>query len=377
MNASQPNHEMIPHRCGVYSLLGGKLPPSATEAKAVLIFLAVINIVTFPVTAALNALVIIAVKTKSRLRANKSNILLACLAINDLMVGVIVQPMFAAFMITIVLGAEASTGSCALQNISHFFTSFLCNASLIHLALISGERYLAMKHTFAYNTGLVTEASLLIASALAWLFSLVLPIPLFVDNTVFFAINNTFFGLSIAIITFCQITVYHEVRRHEKQLSTQQVTEEARQTFLKDKKAFKLTAIIVSALLLCFIPIGIFRIVLINYRSSMSIITLYACFFPAVFIAILNSLLNPLIYSVRMRQFRVAFIELTCRTVNVAEAEEIEMRVFGSLNAVVSLEARQGHVRDQQNAEQANVNNTKNDNNEILPQQENHIEELN
>ncbi|KAL9950937.1 hypothetical protein ACROYT_G043510 [Oculina patagonica] len=132
--------------------------------------------------------------------------------------------------------------------------------------------------------------------------------------------------------------VYRVVRRHEKELLTQQVTEEARQKVLKDKKAFKLTAII------------------------------------AVFVAILNSLLNPLIYSVRMRQFRVAFIEITCRAVNVTEAEEIERRVFGSLNAVGSVEARQGHERDQQNAEQANVNNTNNDNNEILPQHENHIE---
>ena len=37
-------------------------------------------------------------------------------------------------------------------------------------------------------------------------------------------------------------------------------------------------------------------------------------------IVLLNSLLNPIIYSVKMRQFRVAFIELTCRTVNISEA---------------------------------------------------------
>jgi hypothetical protein len=50
-----------------------------------------------------------------------------------------------------------------------------------------------------------------------------------------------------------------------------------------------------------------------------------------------------------MRQFRVAFIELSCRTTNIAEAEEIEMRVFRSPNAVG--QAGQGHEGDQQNAE--------------------------
>ena len=158
------------------------------------------------------------------------------------------------------------------------------------------------------------------------------------------------------------------VRRHEKELSSQQVTEEARQKFLKDKKAFKLTAIIVSVLFLCFIPVCVVRIVIIIHRSNTSIIILFACLPSAVCVAIFNSLVNPLIYSVRMRQFRVAFIELTCRTASIAEAEEIEMRLFGSLNAVVRLEAGQGLEENQQNAEQANVYNTHNiNNNTILP----------
>ncbi|XP_078361557.1 adenosine receptor A1-like [Oculina patagonica] len=377
-NGSQPSQEVIPSACQVYQiLLGGMLPPSAIEARAFLIFLAVINIVTSPFTAALNTLVIIAVKMKARLRANKSNILLACLATTDLMVGVIVQPLVAALLITFVLG-ETTAGSCALQNVAQFLSITLCNNSLIHLALISGERYLAMKHTFAYSTGLVTEARLLIGSALAWFFSLILHIPLFFDKTVFFFSSNIFITVSLVIIFFCQITVYSEVRRHEKEISTQQVTEEARQKFLKDKKAFKLTTIIVSVLILCFIPLCVFRLLLINYQN-MSIQTRYAGMFSAVFILISNSLLNPLIYSVRMRQFRVAFIELTFRTTNIAEAEEIEARVFGSPNNVVRLEAEQReeeNLDDQQNAEQANVNSINNDN-KILPQHENHIEQLN
>ena len=354
MNESQPSNDPFPPTCGIYILLGGMLPPSATEAKAVLIFLAVILIGTSPFTAALNALVIIAVKTKSRLRAHKSNILLACLAMTDLIVGMLVQPLFAALMITMVLG-EKTTESCALQTLTQLFGSLLIGSSLIHLGLISGERYLAMKHTYAYDAGLVTEARLLIGSALAWLFSFILKIPFFVDKTVFLIVSDTFIGLSLSIITFCQIMVYREVRRHENEISTQQVREEARQDFLNNKKAFKLTAIIFSVLFVCYIPVSVFRIVLITQRSNIPIEILYPCFFPTACMAILNSLLNPLIYSVRMRQFRVAFIEIICRTANIAEAEEIERRVFGSSTAVgVALEAGEGHEEDQQNAEQLN-----------------------
>lgn len=35
-----------------------------------------------------------------------------------------------------------------------------------------------------------------------------------------------------------------------------------------------------------------------------------------------------------VRQFRVAFVDLRCRTANITRAEEIEMRVLGSKNAV-------------------------------------------
>ena len=55
----------------------------------------------------------------------------------------------------------------------------------------------------------------------------------------------------------------------------------------------------------------------------------------------MNSLLNPMIYSVRIRQFRVAFIELLFRTVNIAQAKQIEMGIFGSTNAVVGIQAGQ------------------------------------
>jgi len=52
MNRSLPS-DGLPLRCGVFHLLGGSLPSSVTEVKALLIFLAVISIVTLPFTAAL------------------------------------------------------------------------------------------------------------------------------------------------------------------------------------------------------------------------------------------------------------------------------------------------------------------------------------
>ena len=107
----------------------------------------------------------------------------------------------------------------------------------------------------------------------------------------------------------------------------------------------------------------------------MSLETVYICFSSALSIVLLNSFINPVIYSIRLRQFRVAFIELICRTVNFAEAEEIEMRIFGAPNGVARPEERRGHRgTDDQNVEQANVI-SHNNNNDGLTQPENSVVE--
>ena len=103
---------------------------------------------------------------------------------------------------------------------------------------------------------------------------------------------------------------------------------------------------------------------------------MYIFFSSVTSIVLLNSLVNPVIYSVRMRQFRFAFIELTCRTVNITEAEEIEKRVFGAPNAVVMLQEGEELERpDQQNAEEALNVNSANHNSDILPVHDNCVAE--
>ena len=59
----------------------------------------------------------------------------------------------------------------------------------------------------------------------------------------------------------------------------------------------------------------------------------------------------------RIRQFRVAIIELTFRNVTLARAEEMEMQWFGAKNVVVGRETGQDQGRpEQQNTERLNAN---------------------
>ena len=216
MNSSS---DTSPTSCEADLVLGKRLQHPSSLSVAFFIFLIIVNLLTFPVTAVLNALVMISVQTKSRLRGHKSNVLLAFLALTDFTIGILVQPAFAAVLIMLLLNEPR--GYCVLKVLRH--VTFVVNASLFHLVLLTGERYIAMKHPFSYLT-FVTEGRLLFASAMAWFLSISHSVLLLLSQPVFFICVTISSILSFAVISFCHVTVFGETRRHERQLAAQQVT---------------------------------------------------------------------------------------------------------------------------------------------------------
>ena len=94
-----------------------------------------------------------------------------------------------------------------------------------------------------------------------------------------------------------------------KQIVTHQVSLEARDKFLKERKTFKVTATVLLFLILCYLPSIIAR-TLISYSVINSVNFAYVALSTGLTTAILNSLVNPIIYCVRIAAFRVAFIQL-------------------------------------------------------------------
>ena len=137
---------------------GGIIDSNSTEGRAVTVILIIMNIITAPLTSLLNGLVIIAVKTKSRLQT-KSNIALACLATTDCFMGVIGQPTFIALNI-VILQAGTSNTHCFIRQLSKAVLTVLVRASLLHLCLMYLDRYIAIKHPYRYTTVSYTHLTL-------------------------------------------------------------------------------------------------------------------------------------------------------------------------------------------------------------------------
>ena len=137
------------------------------------------------------------------------------------------------------------------------------------------------------------------------------------DDNNYVIIDTGIMFLCIATIFFCQVVLYFETRRHEKEIATQQVSVEVREKFVKEKKAqFKLTTITLFFLMLSYLPLIASRLLVSTFVIT-SVNSAYFAFFTGVFTACSNSLFNPIIYCVRIQQFRVALKEIVLRKSNV------------------------------------------------------------
>ena len=81
-------------------------------------------------------------------------------------------------------------------------------------------------------------------------------------------------------------------------------------------------------------------------KDSIPINVTHVMYNLVTLLPVLNSMFNPLIYPViiRIRYFRVAFIQLLLRK-TIAEADQLEMNVFGLKQVRVVATAEQGENR--------------------------------
>ena len=358
MNFTTVNRTII--SCGVAFL---PIHPEniSLDVRVVFIIRIIVHLLICPLIILLNILVMVAVKTKRQLRT-KSNTALACLATTDLVVGLLVQPLHIILSSFLLIGQ--GNIFCNLSKVSITVTSKCLMASFTHLILMSAERYVAVRHPFVYEN-LVSEARIIIASGLAWVIALLLPMeetpktkPDFVKIVVVFVVVPVLLYFPAMIYFNC--VVYREVRRSEKQIAANQVSLEAKEKILKNKKAFYTTIVVLLASFFCYFPIIIFYAIFAFTTERKSTVGGESAIYLLPLIPVLNSLFNPLIYAVRIKYFRVAFIQLLSRK-SIAQAEEVEMKIFGPRKIGIIANVEQGEdIRASASREEQQGNETLN-----------------
>ena len=274
-----------------------------------------LNVVTLPFVVVMNALIIIAIKTRPRLQT-MYNIMLASLAGTDLVVGIMSQPTCVAQEIFFLTGPPL-TEYCRIYRLTIWVYLSPVTASLIQLAILSLERYIAMKYSLKYDS-IVTSNRLAVAIVCSWLFPCLQVIGRHSNSrflaTIAWYLYISLSFLSILVITYCHITVYFVSRRHMKQIKSELVSRKETVKFLNERKALKTTTIIIGFLFASNIPGMFYSIVGYFLPEGVYTLRLTAPLPPfATTCILINSFFNPFIYCWRNKELRKVFFELLTR----------------------------------------------------------------
>ena len=245
--------------------------------------------------------------TSPRLR-RCSNYLLVSLAIADLIVTMVCEP-----LVVGIVAKKTFFNDCAsnLELAYVVSSNFSCSASIMHLAAISVDRFLAV--IFPLRHGRIMKSyGLKVMLIAAWGASTVfasLRVP-FLKETAYMVV--VMFIISYCLIIGCYLSITISVvllRRRKKQASTQGRTVISVSSKVERRFAFTL-AIVIGVFTACWFPM-----IVVFFAAGKSLVKMYGTAYLWIrTLALLNSAINFIIYSARIRDFRDSYA-LICRKI--------------------------------------------------------------
>ena len=267
------------------------------------VLLMIVNSIAAVVGTCGNIMVCIAVLTSTRLRRS-SNFLLLSLAIADLVVTMICEPLVAA-----IVAKRAFLHDCASSlELAYVISSNLsCSASVMHLAAISVDRFLAVVYPLRHGR-IMNGSGLKIMLGVVWVVPIIFAscrIP-FLKETSYLVF--VMFVISYGLIIICYATIVTFLVKEKGRKNEIR----ARPTVVVDSKierrvAFTL-AIVIAIFTACWLPM-----IVVFFAAGKSLVKMYGTAYMWIrSLALSNSAMNFIIYSARIRDFRDAYA-LICR----------------------------------------------------------------
>ena len=258
----------------------------------------------------LNSITIYAMRKTSSLPKNIKTLLLS-LAVSDLGVGLIVQPLYIAIR---AMELEPDFGNNSTYKTTFkaflFWLYLFSYASFFGVTTLTVDRFLAIHLHLRYNE-LVTHKRVIDVVISIWVLSAILSlirqlVPGENDAYVIFAAIEVV-CLIITAVLCCKI--YLVVQRHTNQFHALQVQQEAQNdetaNAAKLRKSAVATFYVYFVFLLCYLP----RICVFFASKILGSRTAIADWLPFVMtLVFVNSSLNPLIYCWKMRHIRHAIM---------------------------------------------------------------------
>lgn len=282
---------------------GSKGEQHASDAmQKVVVVNCAVNIVLALTSIIGNTLVLHAVWKTPTLRS-PSMFLLCGLALSDLAVGAVAQPLFITNdLITLYRQSGAPIHMSLFLNIYNMLGFSLCGISLCTVAAISVDRLLAIQKSLLYPS-IVTIPRVSRLLVVIWTACVILASTQFWHQKSLLIFMGTVICVCLCISTISHVKIYQTVRhhRHAIQIQLQAVgsnTGNANNMSGLKKSAFN-AFIVFLVLLICYCPYLVVYVI-----SSFYSINDFLARSLASTIVFTNSSLNPFLYCWRLREIR-------------------------------------------------------------------------
>ena len=265
--------------------------------ETIVIINCVLNVPLMILSVIGNSVVLAAVLKTSSLHS-PSLIFLCSLAVSDLLVGLVVQPVYFAYELT-------KFGFLYQPMTTMAVTA--AGASLSAMTAISVDRFLALHYHMRYPN-VMTVHRAVYTIVILWLLNFLL------SCLAFWKVAAYYFAIAISILIYLLISsvsyirIYKIVRLHQLQISAQQQAMGSlnnESNMLQSVKSAKNTFIYYIAMILCYTPLFIAMIILFFFYNHWTV-----AWNLADTAAFMNSSINPLLYCWRVRELRTAVVKI-------------------------------------------------------------------
>ncbi|XP_078346892.1 adenosine receptor A2b-like [Oculina patagonica] len=234
--------------------------------------------------------------------------LLLSLAVSDVGVGLLVQPLYISILVKWI---QQSIPSCSTYN-TFLVIGLLCSfASFFGVVAVSVDRFLAIHLHLRYKQ-LVTHNRVVAVVISIWVLSVFLSLmPLWAPPDIRSLFQGIIIVVGLVLTIIVYIRIYSAVRQHKNQIQALQVQQVAQTDEMTNFAIIVKSVVgifyIYLVFLTCYLPYFISLPALKIFGPSIALRRFYFFSLTCVF---LNSSLNPVIYCWKMRHIRHAIIDI-------------------------------------------------------------------
>ena len=254
----------------------------------------------------LNIVAIYAIRKTSSLSKNFKKLLLS-LAVSDLGVGLLVQPMYIAF----IMDSQQNNATNDTNNVIYLAflipVNLFIDASLFSVTALCADRFLAIYLHLRYQE-LVTYKRVAAVVVSIWVISaLISLIRLFIHQKIMYVSFVIIESACIITVTSLSIKLYLTLRRHINKFQVPQVAQNDQVESVQRKRKSAMASLYVYLVFIaCYLP-NICRLFITAAIPEPRIDVKHLSFYTLT-LMFLNSTLNPLIYCWKMKRIQHTFV---------------------------------------------------------------------